>query len=77
MLLAGRADVYQIAAILDKSIPGERAFLFWNIVITHMLAVRGPDISLDTNALPANRPAASRRARSRPLRSGNSTAPSP
>ncbi|EQK99899.1 N-acetyltransferase B complex, non-catalytic subunit [Ophiocordyceps sinensis CO18] len=28
----------QIAAMLDKSIPGERAYLFWNIVITHMLA---------------------------------------
>ncbi|KAK7421176.1 hypothetical protein QQX98_002305 [Neonectria punicea] len=28
----------QIAAILDRSIPQERAFMFWNIVITHMLA---------------------------------------
>ncbi|KAM4054304.1 n-acetyltransferase B complex (NatB) non catalytic subunit [Hirsutella rhossiliensis] len=28
----------QIAAILDRSIPSERSFLFWNIVITHMLA---------------------------------------
>ncbi|POR34924.1 Uncharacterized protein TPAR_04852 [Tolypocladium paradoxum] len=28
----------QIAAIIDRSFPKERAFLFWNIVITHMLA---------------------------------------
>lgn len=39
------ADARQIAAMLDKSIPGERAYLFWNIVITHMLAVRGPALS--------------------------------
>jgi N-terminal acetyltransferase B complex non-catalytic subunit len=29
----------QIAAILDKSCPSERNFLFWNIVITHLLAI--------------------------------------
>ncbi|PHH92169.1 hypothetical protein CDD83_8555 [Cordyceps sp. RAO-2017] len=29
----------QIAAIIDKSFPAERSFLFWNIVITHMLAL--------------------------------------
>ncbi|KAF7553333.1 hypothetical protein G7Z17_g3684 [Cylindrodendrum hubeiense] len=28
----------QIAAILDRSFPQERSFMFWNIVITHMLA---------------------------------------
>ncbi|KOS20857.1 hypothetical protein ESCO_004545 [Escovopsis weberi] len=28
----------QIAAILDRSFPGDKDFLFWNIVITHMLA---------------------------------------
>ncbi|KAF4970465.1 hypothetical protein FZEAL_10029 [Fusarium zealandicum] len=28
----------QIAAILDKSSPADRTFMFWNIVITHMLA---------------------------------------
>ncbi|KAK5991769.1 hypothetical protein PT974_07803 [Cladobotryum mycophilum] len=29
----------QIAAIVDRSFPGERDFLFWNIVITHMLSL--------------------------------------
>ncbi|OLN87404.1 hypothetical protein CCHL11_09575 [Colletotrichum chlorophyti] len=29
----------QIAAILDKSFPQERSFLFWNIAITHLLAI--------------------------------------
>lgn len=29
----------QIAALIDKSFPQERAFLFWNIVITHLLAI--------------------------------------
>ncbi|ODA77747.1 hypothetical protein RJ55_06349 [Drechmeria coniospora] len=29
----------QIAAIIDRSFPNERSFLFWNIVITHMLAM--------------------------------------
>ncbi|KAM3564237.1 hypothetical protein MY1884_000859 [Beauveria asiatica] len=28
----------QIAALIDKSFPQERAFLFWNIAITHLLA---------------------------------------
>ncbi|KAL0938293.1 uncharacterized protein CTRU02_204903 [Colletotrichum truncatum] len=28
----------QIAAVLDKSFPQERSFLFWNIAITHLLA---------------------------------------
>ncbi|KAJ6445213.1 N-acetyltransferase B complex, non-catalytic subunit [Purpureocillium lavendulum] len=28
----------QIAAIIDRSFPAERSFLFWNIVITHLLA---------------------------------------
>ncbi|KAF9870648.1 N-acetyltransferase B complex non catalytic subunit [Colletotrichum karsti] len=28
----------QIAAVLDKSFPGERSFLFWNIAVTHLLA---------------------------------------
>lgn len=28
----------QIVAIMDRSFPGERAFLFWNIAITHALA---------------------------------------
>ncbi|PHH62658.1 hypothetical protein CDD81_6804 [Ophiocordyceps australis] len=28
----------QIAAILDRSIPGERSYMFWNISITHLLA---------------------------------------
>ncbi|KAG5999451.1 hypothetical protein E4U21_006790 [Claviceps maximensis] len=28
----------QIAAIIDRSFPQERDFMFWNIVITHMLA---------------------------------------
>ncbi|RDA86297.1 hypothetical protein CP532_5686 [Ophiocordyceps camponoti-leonardi (nom. inval.)] len=28
----------QIAAILDRSFPADRAFLFWNVVITHMLS---------------------------------------
>lgn len=28
----------QIAAMVDRSIPQERHFMFWNIVITHMLA---------------------------------------
>ncbi|KAH7134059.1 N-acetyltransferase B complex non catalytic subunit-domain-containing protein [Dactylonectria macrodidyma] len=31
----------QIAAILDRSFPQERSFMFWNIVITHMLATSG------------------------------------
>ncbi|KAJ6784368.1 hypothetical protein PWT90_06692 [Aphanocladium album] len=29
----------QIAALIDKSFPQERAFLFWNIAITHLLAI--------------------------------------
>lgn len=29
----------QIAALLDRSFPQERDFMFWNIVITHLLAV--------------------------------------
>ncbi|TQW12064.1 cytoskeleton organization protein [Cordyceps javanica] len=29
----------QIAALIDKSHPQERAFLFWNIAITHLLAI--------------------------------------
>lgn len=29
----------QIAALIDKSFPQERSFLFWNIAITHLLAV--------------------------------------
>ncbi|KAF4584040.1 N-acetyltransferase B complex, non-catalytic subunit [Ophiocordyceps camponoti-floridani] len=28
----------QIAAILDRSFPADRSFLFWNVVITHMLS---------------------------------------
>ncbi|KJZ80075.1 hypothetical protein HIM_00789 [Hirsutella minnesotensis 3608] len=28
----------QIAAMIDRSFPGERMFLFWNIAITHLLA---------------------------------------
>lgn len=33
------ADCSQIAALIDRSFPQERSFMFWNIVITHMLAV--------------------------------------
>ncbi|KAM0669244.1 hypothetical protein ACQRIU_002806 [Beauveria bassiana] len=29
----------QISALIDKSFPQERAFLFWNIAITHLLAI--------------------------------------
>lgn len=29
----------QIAAIIDRSFPQERDWLFWNIVITHLLSV--------------------------------------
>ena len=29
----------QIAAVLDRSFPQERHFLFWNIAITHLLSV--------------------------------------
>ncbi|KAI5463565.1 N-acetyltransferase B complex non catalytic subunit-domain-containing protein [Mariannaea sp. PMI_226] len=29
----------QIAAIVDRSFPSERSFMFWNIVITHHLAI--------------------------------------
>ncbi|RCI09083.1 hypothetical protein L249_5125 [Ophiocordyceps polyrhachis-furcata BCC 54312] len=29
----------QIAAILDRSFPADRAFLFWNVTITHMLSI--------------------------------------
>lgn len=35
------ASAQQIAGILDRSFPGERRYMFWNIAITHMLAV-GP-----------------------------------
>ncbi|PHH78805.1 hypothetical protein CDD82_2832 [Ophiocordyceps australis] len=28
----------QIAAILDRSVPSERSYMFWNIAITHLLA---------------------------------------
>ncbi|KAI8309474.1 hypothetical protein K4K59_009196 [Colletotrichum sp. SAR11_240] len=29
----------QIAAILDRSFPSERSFMFWNIAVTHLLAI--------------------------------------
>jgi N-terminal acetyltransferase B complex non-catalytic subunit len=29
----------QIAAILDRSFPQERHFMFWNIAVTHLLSV--------------------------------------
>ncbi|KAK1985248.1 N-acetyltransferase B complex non catalytic subunit [Colletotrichum cereale] len=29
----------QIAAVLDRSFPQERSFMFWNIAITHLLAI--------------------------------------
>ncbi|KAM3545695.1 hypothetical protein ARSEF1564_001337, partial [Beauveria bassiana] len=37
----------QISALIDKSFPQERAFLFWNIAITHLLAAE------DKKALPS------------------------
>ncbi|KAM3522883.1 hypothetical protein NHJ13051_005408 [Beauveria bassiana] len=37
----------QISALIDKSFPRERAFLFWNIAITHLLAAE------DKKALPS------------------------
>ncbi|KAM3498651.1 hypothetical protein MY10362_008040, partial [Beauveria mimosiformis] len=37
----------RIAALIDKSFPQERAFLFWNIAITHLLAAE------DKKALPS------------------------
>lgn len=33
------SSAQQIAAILDRSFPQERHFMFWNIAITHMLSV--------------------------------------
>jgi N-terminal acetyltransferase B complex non-catalytic subunit len=32
----------QIAAVLDRSFPHERHFMFWNIAITHLLSVSLP-----------------------------------
>lgn len=32
--------LHQIAAILDRSFPQDRTYLFWNVVITYMLSVR-------------------------------------
>lgn len=33
------ASAQQITAILDRSFPGERRYMFWNIAVTHLLSV--------------------------------------
>ena len=49
---------FQIAAILDRSFAQDRTFMFWNIVITHLLAVRTMFLLLDTTDLQKTSPQA-------------------
>lgn len=45
------ASAQQIAAILDRSFPQERHFMFWNIAVTHLLSVSLPPLRNDVGLI--------------------------